>query len=51
MYANANAAGAADGGAGSSAGAAGSDEDEGIVDAEIVDDGPVDDDAQGRESA
>jgi molecular chaperone DnaK len=51
MYANANAAGAADGGAGSSTGAAGSDEDEGIVDAEIVDDGPADDDAQGRESA
>jgi molecular chaperone DnaK len=51
MYANANAAGAGDGGAGSSAGAAGSDEDEGIVDAEIVDDGPSDDDAQGRESA
>jgi molecular chaperone DnaK len=51
MYANANAAGAGDGGAGSSAGAAGTDEDEGIVDAEIVDDGPSDDDAQGRESA
>jgi molecular chaperone DnaK len=51
MYANANAAGAADGGAGSSAGAAGSDEDEGIVDAEIVDDGPSDDETQGRESA
>jgi molecular chaperone DnaK len=51
MYANANAAGAADGGPGSSAGAAASDEDEGIVDAEIVDDGPADDDAQGRESA
>jgi molecular chaperone DnaK len=51
MYANANAAGAADGGAGSSTGAAGSDEDEGIVDAEIVDDGPSDDDTHARESA
>jgi molecular chaperone DnaK len=51
MYANANAAGAADGGPSASAGATGPDEDEGIVDAEIVDDGPADDDAQGRESA
>jgi molecular chaperone DnaK len=48
MYANANADSEASSGA--QAGAAGSDEDEGIVDAEIVDDGP-ETDAQGRESA
>jgi molecular chaperone DnaK len=49
MYANADAAGGAGGGAATDAPR--SDEDEGIVDAEIVDDGPADNDAQGRESA